>query len=119
MLEVVLGVATLDVLIPVAVATAVGTGLTRVLVGGGPIYGVRAFELTSGWELIAFAALGVAAALAGFRDVRVYFPGPGRLGELRALLGNAFPGAGPVEWVRADICRAELLVEIEGVAELS
>lgn len=60
-----------------------------------------------------------AAVLAGFRDVRVYFPDPGRLDELRALLGNAFPGAGPVEWVRADICRAELLVEIEGVAELS
>ena len=59
-----------------------------------------------------------AATLSGFRDVRVYYPDPRRLNELRALLGNAFPGAGPVEWVRADLCRAELLVEIEGVAEL-
>lgn len=59
-----------------------------------------------------------AAVLARFRDVRVYYPDPRRLGELRGLLDNAFPGAGPVEWVRADICRAELLVEIEGVAEL-
>ena len=59
-----------------------------------------------------------AAILAGFRDVRVYYPDPRRLDELRALLASAFPGTGPVEWVRADICRAELLVEIEGVAEL-
>lgn len=59
-----------------------------------------------------------ASVLAGFRDVRVYYPDPRRLNELRALLENAFPGAGPIEWVRADICRAELLVEIEGVAEL-
>jgi chorismate lyase/3-hydroxybenzoate synthase len=59
-----------------------------------------------------------AATLAGFRDVRIYYPDPRRLEELRVLLGNAFPGAGSVEWVRADVCRAELLVEIEGVAEL-
>jgi chorismate lyase/3-hydroxybenzoate synthase len=59
-----------------------------------------------------------AAALAGFRDVRVYFPDPRRLDELRSLLKDAFPGARHLEWVRADICRAELLVEIEGVAEL-
>lgn len=59
-----------------------------------------------------------AAVLAGFREVRVYFPDPRRLGELRSLLEDAFPGAGHVEWVRAGICRAELMVEIEGVAEL-
>jgi len=64
-LEVVVGVATLDVLIPVAVATAIGTALTRAIVGGGPIYGARAFTLISNSELIAFAALGVVAALAG------------------------------------------------------
>ena len=64
-LEVVLGVVTLDVLIPVAVATAVGSGLTRLVLGGGPIYGLRAFELGSSWELFAFAILGVGCALAG------------------------------------------------------
>jgi len=64
-LEVVLGVVTLDVLVPVAVATTIGTLLTRALVGGGPIYGVRAFELASSGELVAFALLGVGAALAG------------------------------------------------------
>lgn len=64
-LEVVVGVITLDVVIPVAVATAVGTALTRAVVGGGPIYGLRAFEVVSSWELLAFAAVGLVAAVAG------------------------------------------------------
>jgi CIC family chloride channel protein len=64
-LEVVLGAATLEVLIPVSVAAAIGTALTRAIVGGGPIYGPRAFDLVSSTELIAFGALGVVAALAG------------------------------------------------------
>lgn len=62
--------------------------------------------------------LAVFAALDRYRDVRVYYPDPARLDELRGLLKDAFPGAGAVEWVRADLCRAELLVEIEGVAML-
>jgi CIC family chloride channel protein len=64
-LEVIVGVATLEVIVPVAVATAVGTALTRAVVGGGPIYGERAFALASAGEFVAFAALGVIAALAG------------------------------------------------------
>lgn len=60
-----------------------------------------------------------AAALARYREVRVYYPDPSRLGDLQALLQDAFPEAGPIEWVRADLCRAELLVEIEGVAALT
>jgi chorismate lyase/3-hydroxybenzoate synthase len=56
--------------------------------------------------------------LASYREVRVYYPDPRRLDELRGLLASAFPGAGRIEWRRADLCRAELLVEIEGVAEL-
>jgi chorismate lyase / 3-hydroxybenzoate synthase len=57
-----------------------------------------------------------AAALARYREVRVYFPHPERLGNLQTLLQDAFPRSGRIEWVRADLCRAELLVEIEGVA---
>ena len=57
-----------------------------------------------------------AAALARYRHVRVYYPGPDRLAGLQDLLRGAFPEAGPIEWVRADLCRTELLVEIEGVA---
>jgi chorismate lyase/3-hydroxybenzoate synthase len=57
-----------------------------------------------------------AAALARYREIRVYYPDPSQLAGLQELLQDAFPGAGPIEWVRADLCRAELLVEIEGVA---
>ncbi|HEX5714638.1 MAG TPA: hypothetical protein VF179_00665 [Thermoanaerobaculia bacterium] len=63
--------------------------------------------------------LAVFAALDRYRDVRVYYPDPARLDELRGLLKDAFHGAGRVEWVRADLCRAELLVEIEGIAALA
>ncbi|HEV2846092.1 MAG TPA: hypothetical protein VG477_14655 [Thermoanaerobaculia bacterium] len=59
-----------------------------------------------------------AAVLARYRELRVYYPDPERLEELRRLLAGAFPGVEAVEWVRADLCRPELLVEIEGVAEL-
>lgn len=65
------------------------------------------------------ANLAVFAALDRYRDVRVYYPDPARLDELRDLLKDAFPGAQGIEWVRADLCRAELLVEIEGVASLA
>lgn len=58
-----------------------------------------------------------AAALACYRELRVYYPDPERLEELQGLLADAFP-SGKIEWVRADLCRADLLVEIEGVAEL-
>lgn len=61
--------------------------------------------------------LAVFASLDRYRDVRVYYPDPARLDELRGLLRDAFPGADGIEWVRADLCRAELLVEIEGIAE--
>jgi len=59
-----------------------------------------------------------AAILARYRELRVYYPDPERLEELRGLLAGAFPGVEAVEWVRADLCRPELLVEIEGVAEI-
>lgn len=61
--------------------------------------------------------LATLAPLAGYRELRVYYPDPERLDELRDLLGGAFPGAERIEWVRADLCRSELLVEIEGIAE--
>jgi len=63
--------------------------------------------------------LAVFVPLDRYRDVRVYYPDPARLDELRGLLKDAFHGAERVEWVRADLCRAELLVEIEGIAALA
>jgi hypothetical protein len=50
--------------------------------------------------------------------VRVYYPRPADAEELETMARGAFGGDCRVEMRRADLCRAELLVEIEGVAEL-
>lgn len=98
-LEVVTGVVVLDAILPALVATAIATALTRAVVGEGPIYGQRAFQLGSPFELLAFAALGLVAALGTqafmrllsfgeerFRDARLTLP-------WRPALGGALAGA--------------------------
>ncbi len=93
-LEVVIGTVALDLILPVLVATAVGTVLTRAVLGGVPIYGARAFTLVSPAELVAFGVLGTATAFAlvGFMKLlafgetafqRLHLPRP-----LRACLGG-------------------------------
>lgn len=62
-IEVVTGMVVLDAILPVLVATVVATAISRAVVGDGPIYGQRAFHLQSSWELLAFAGLGILAAL--------------------------------------------------------
>jgi chorismate lyase/3-hydroxybenzoate synthase len=77
-------------------------------------------ETLTNLAVLVHAAAGIerpAEALACYRDVRVYYPDPGRLQELDRLLTDAFPGAESIEWIHAALCRPELLVEIEGVAE--
>lgn len=68
-LETIVGIAAPELLLPAMGATIIATAMTRVLVGVGPIYGQRAFGLQSYVELLSFAALGVAAAVAaaGFK----------------------------------------------------
>jgi len=63
--EVVTGVLGLDVLVPVTIATVISTTLTRLALGGGPLYGTREFALVSQEELIAYCVLGAAAGLVG------------------------------------------------------
>jgi CIC family chloride channel protein len=62
-IEVVTGVIVLDAILPALVATTIATALTRAAVGEGAIYGQRVFQLQSPLELIAFAGLGIVAAL--------------------------------------------------------
>jgi CIC family chloride channel protein len=62
-LEVVTGVVVLDAILPALIATVIAVTLTRAVVGEGPIYGQRAFHSDSPLELVAFAGLGIVAAL--------------------------------------------------------
>jgi len=62
-LEVVVGVVALDIIVPVLIATVLASACTRAVVGEGPIYGQRSFQLSSPFELLAFAGLGVFGAL--------------------------------------------------------
>jgi CIC family chloride channel protein len=99
-LEVVIGVVALDVIVPCLAATAIATALTRALVGPGPVYGQREFSSVATTELLAFAALGLLAALlarvfmlvvraaeSGFRRLSLTPPLRGALGGFGAGIG--------------------------------
>jgi hypothetical protein len=69
--------------------------------------------------LVRSAAGGDAAVgLNAFRDLRVYHFRDVDRDLIAALVADAFPQLDNVEFARADLCRPELAVEIEGVAEL-
>lgn len=53
-----------------------------------------------------------------FRYLRVYYPRLAHTRTVRTLTRRAFTGVDDPEIFRAELCRAELLVEIEGVAVL-
>jgi chorismate lyase / 3-hydroxybenzoate synthase len=57
--------------------------------------------------------------LALLRTVRIYYVHEEHRRHLADLLNDAFTEASEQEWIRADLCRPELLVEIEGLAELT
>ena len=56
-------------------------------------------------------------ALARFKHVRAYFVQPEDATLIARKLRSVMPNVDHVELVRADICRAELCVEIEGVVD--
>jgi chloride channel protein, CIC family len=62
--EVVAGVIALDIVLPAMIATPIATALTRLVIGGGPIYGQRSFSMGSDAELVAPAVLGLLAGIA-------------------------------------------------------
>jgi chorismate lyase / 3-hydroxybenzoate synthase len=53
-----------------------------------------------------------------FRSLRVYHPREEHRPAVRRLIQEWFPTVQEVELLRTDLCRSELLVEIEGVADL-
>ena len=104
--ETIVGIAAPLVLLPAMAAAFIATALTRAVVGAGPIYGQRAFGLGSYVELLAFAALGIAAALAAaaFKQILALFE---RAFEsqliqqpFRAMVGGAVVG-GTAAWIPA------------------
>jgi CIC family chloride channel protein len=64
-LEIVTGLIALEVVLPVIIATPIATALTRLVIGGGPIYGERSFTMHSDLELFGHALLGVLAGVVG------------------------------------------------------
>ncbi len=58
-----------------------------------------------------------AAPLAAFFDLRVYYVREGDRSLIASMVSNAMPQLKRAEYLRADLCRPELLVEIEGVAD--
>jgi CIC family chloride channel protein len=97
--EIVTGVVVIDALGMVLIATAISTALVRASVGGGPIYGQRAFSATTTRELVAHLLLGVLAAFVGQAFMRLLASGE-RLFEhttlrqpWRAALGGLLVGA--------------------------
>jgi chloride channel protein, CIC family len=69
--EVVTGVVVLEAIVPMLVAVVIATIATRYIIGGTPLYGVRAFGFGSPVELLAFAGLGLLAAPAGVGFLRL------------------------------------------------
>lgn len=69
--EVVTGVAILEAVVPVAITTVLATVITRLALGAGPIYGIRAFESISFYELAAFVGVGLVAAPVGVGFLRL------------------------------------------------
>ena len=61
---------------------------------------------------------GTGQAHARFTSLRVYIVRPDDLGVVRALIEARYGSLADIEFAQAELCRADLLVEIEGIAEL-
>jgi CIC family chloride channel protein len=98
-MEVILGNFALEIFGPIVVASVISTLLARASEGSAPIYGATAYQLVSGWELFAYAGLGLLGALvsllfvAGVRAGGVAFAKLRFLPEsVRPILGMALVG---------------------------
>ena len=69
--EIVTGVVVLEAIVPILIAVVIATIATRYVVGGTPVYGVRAFGFGAPSELIGFAILGLVSAPIGVGFLRL------------------------------------------------
>ncbi len=102
--EVVTGIVAPDIVLPAIIAVPIATALTRLAIGGGPIYGQRSFSMRSNAELGAYAVLGLLAGLAGPLFMRLLALGEVFFSRLtlsrpaRAAIGGALVGLLALAW---------------------
>jgi len=102
--EVVSGVTALDIVLPAIIATPIATALTRLAIGGGPIYGQRSFSVRSNAELVVYAGLGLLAGGAGPLFMLLLSGGEALFNRVssskpaRAALGGALVGTMAIFW---------------------
>ena len=70
-------------------------------------------------SLLAMVGCGQHGSLESIREVRMYHRNREDRDELCAAIAHQFTGARRVDSIQADICRRELLVEIEAVAGIA
>jgi len=63
-MEVILGNFALEIFGPIVASSVIATLIARSLVGNAPLYAAREYTLTSGWEMLFYAGLGIVGALA-------------------------------------------------------
>lgn len=63
-MEVVLGNFALEIFGPIVASSVIATLIARSLVGNAPLYAAPDFTLTSGWEMLLYAGLGIVGAVA-------------------------------------------------------
>lgn len=79
--------------------------------------GAQTTETLNNIEALVGRAVGGAAPLGHVRELRVYVRDAAHAGRVETMVRERCHAVGRVEFVRAQICRKELLVEIEGVAD--
>lgn len=105
-LETMAGVAAPVLLLPVIAATILATAITRAVVGAGPLYGQRTFGFEAPGELVAFAGLGVVAAVAAVAFKRTlaacerWFERLPAAQPWRAVTGGLIVGLIAIAWPR-------------------
>lgn len=77
---------------------------------------IRAAIGTTSDGINGMSAVDAARWLRHFTDLRIYYVREGDRSYIEARAAEAFAPTCRIEYVRADLCRAELLVEIEGLA---
>jgi chloride channel protein, CIC family len=63
-MEVILGNFALEIFGPIVASSVIATLISRSLTGNEPLYAAREYTLTSGWEMLLYAGLGIIGALA-------------------------------------------------------